>query len=188
MAEAICIQAVGSNTCVTIETLKVPQIDAIPREDITIQSPAKSMLQQANTLRKAFTCRNVSVAQEEDLELDMTPPLRACLVSRTRRPNEPLIRVRQGTIKLTNINILHNANGVDIWNGNAAIQIQSPIGPDDYSLVSASRAILDGVNVCSKSDRDIVTIDGGATEIYSSYVHDCAATDIYVGGTGSAHR
>jgi hypothetical protein len=188
MAEAITIQAVGSNTSVTIETLKVPQIDAMPRDDVqsTIQSPAKRMLQKAKTLRKALTCRNVSVAQEEDLELDTTPPLRACIISRTRRPNEPLIRVRQGTIKLTNINILHNANGVDIWNGNAAIQIQPPIGPDDYPLVSAPRAILDGVNVCSKSGRGIVTIDGGATEIYSSYVHDCAATGIYVGGPGSS--
>jgi len=46
-------------------------------------------------------------------------------------------------------------------------------------------AILDHVKLSSSSGRGIVNIDGGHVSIRSCYVHDCAATGIYVGGPGS---
>ena len=202
MREAIVVQAVGDNTCVTIESMELPQFEMIFNEadHSSIESatqtgsPARRMrgvmMYKAKTLRQALTCRSVSEVETEEIESDVLPPtaVRASLISRTRRLNEPLIRVRQGTVKLVNLNVAHNANGVDIWNGNAAIQIQPPIGPDDTPFLSVPqpRAILDHVDVCSKSGRGIVTIDGGSTRIASSYIHDCAATGIYVGGAGSS--
>jgi Right handed beta helix region len=46
-------------------------------------------------------------------------------------------------------------------------------------------AILDHVEITSASGRGIVNIDGGQVTITNCYVHDCAATGIYVGGPGS---
>jgi hypothetical protein len=200
MREAIVIHAVGENTCVTIESMDMPKIDRIQKHNqdhpmdttptlASSSSPANRIIQKAKTIRNVLTCRSVSVVQDEEMELEVLPPpaVRASIISRTRRINEPLFRVRQGTLKLVNVSIMHNANGVDIWNGNAAIQVQPPIGPDDHPLIVAPRpcAILDKVDVCSRSGRGIVTIDGGSTHVTSSYVHDCAATGIYVGGNGS---
>jgi hypothetical protein len=76
---------------------------------------------------------------------------------------------------------------VDIWNGNAAVQIQPPVGPDDVPMMvlPAPTAILEHVEVASASGRGIVNIDGGHVVIRNCYVHDCAATGVYVGGPGS---
>jgi Right handed beta helix region len=76
---------------------------------------------------------------------------------------------------------------VDIWNGNAAVQIQPPVGPDDQPMVvvPGPTAVLDRVDITSASGRGIVNIDGGQVTIRGCYVHDCAATGIYVGGPGS---
>jgi Right handed beta helix region len=75
----------------------------------------------------------------------------------------------------------------DIWNGNAAVQLQPPMGPDEQPLVLAPppTVVLDRVEISSASGRGIVNIDGGLVNISNCYVHDCAATGIYVGGPGS---
>mmetsp|Transcript_26885 Transcript_26885/g.64135 ORF Transcript_26885/g.64135 Transcript_26885/m.64135 type:complete len:672 (-) Transcript_26885:135-2150(-) len=111
----------------------------------------------------------------------------ATLVLRTRRHNAPLIRVRQGSIAIRNIVLAHASHGTDIWNGNAAVQIQPPMGPGDQPLAihPAPTATLDRVDVTSASGRGIVNIDGGHVTMNRCYVHDCAATGIYVGGPGS---
>ena len=44
---------------------------------------------------------------------------------------------------------------------------------------------LDCVDVTSWSGRGIVSVDGGHLKINNSYIHDCAATGIYIGGSGS---
>jgi hypothetical protein len=44
---------------------------------------------------------------------------------------------------------------------------------------------LDMVEITSLTGRGIVNIDGGSVTIRDCYVHDCAATGIYVGGPGS---
>ncbi len=75
----------------------------------------------------------------------------------------------------------------DIWNGNAAVQIQPLMDEHDQPLMvlPAPTAILDHVEISSASGRGIVNIDGGHVTITNCYVHDCAATGIYVGGPGS---
>jgi hypothetical protein len=112
---------------------------------------------------------------------------RASLHLRSRRHNEPLIRIRQGSCTIRNMELKHNSCGTDIWNGNSAVQIQPPVGPDDQPLivVPSPEAILDRVEITSASGRGIVNIDGGHVNITNCYVHDCAATGIYVGGPGS---
>ena len=44
---------------------------------------------------------------------------------------------------------------------------------------------LKSIEVLSHSGRGIVNIDGGFSSIRNCYVHDCAATGIYVGGPGT---
>lgn len=52
-------------------------------------------------------------------------------------------------------------------------------------VTPAPTAILENVEIISASGRGIVNIDGGHVTITNCYVHDCAATGIYVGGPGS---
>jgi hypothetical protein len=145
---------------------------------------------------------------------------RATLVLTTRRHNEPLLRIRQGSFTIRNIDLKHGSLGngklivmqyrrretrqsisdshlvrflqffviplLDIWNGNSAIQIQPTLGIDNNPFrTPAPTVTLDGVGVTSSSGRGVVNIDGGHLKISNSYIHDCAATGIYVGGSGS---
>jgi len=121
---------------------------------------------------------------------DRPPPKRAVIVLKTRKHNEPIVRVRQGTVRLHNIDLIHNASGTDIWNGNAAVQVQPPFDEQDNPLTVVPpsmqpTAILDKVNIMSVSGRGVVNIDGGFASINDCYIHNCAATGIYVGGPGS---
>jgi Right handed beta helix region len=69
-------------------------------------------------------------------------------------------------------------------NGNAAVQIQ-PLTPPKRTRSEGGRllpsATLQEVEVISHSGRGIVINDGGNVTIRMSYIHDCAATGIYVG-------
>lgn len=213
LREAMVVQSVN-DAVVTIETMEVPQCgipepkeDVSTCEDMGSKSPAKRALKKAAKMRQRLSCRSVSVvdmaAMEEGAAEDSSNsnddesggsshPLgpesaRASVILRTRKHNEPIVRVRQGTIKFVNVSLIHNSTGIDIWNGNAAIQIQPHLGPDDRPAptLQRPRAILEKVEVTSKSGRGIVNIDGGLASIKQCYVHDCAATGIYVGGPGS---
>jgi hypothetical protein len=115
------------------------------------------------------------------------PPSRATIVLRTRRQNEPVIRVRQGKVKMEELHIIHSSHGMDIWNGNSAIQIQPPTAADGRPIPAMTRPMveLDHVEITSRSGRGIVNIDGGDATIRHCYVHDCAATGVYVGGQGT---
>ena len=53
------------------------------------------------------------------------------------------------------------------------------------TVVPPPTVILENTEVTSASGRGIVNIDGGQVTIRNCYVHDCAATGIYVGGPGS---
>lgn len=211
--EAINIQSYG-RTIVSIETMELPTntltspVTGLPSNDDKVAlddddnaSVARKALMRAATLRNRLSCRSVRNMDDvgmEELALEdpedetaasslPPPPLRASIILKTRRHNEPLVRVRHGTIRLTNVALLHNSVGIDIWNGNSAIQIQPLREPDDGPIPPQLRpsAFLDRVDVTSKSGRGIVNIDGGLTSIKNCYVHDCAATGIYVGGPGS---
>jgi hypothetical protein len=205
MKEAIVIQAVGERTTVSIETMEMPQFDPILKNetdedapptafaDRNSPSPAKRMLQRASSMASRLSCRSSSMVQDEillssDEESESKSgrvPLRAVLISKSRRQNEPLLRVRQGTLRMDNIGLVHYSNGIDIWNGNAAIQIQPAMGSDDRPVATRPIAHLHRVDVTSRSGRGIVNMDGGVCTIRRCYVHDCAATGIYVGGPGS---
>ena len=45
----------------------------------------------------------------------------ATIILKTRRQNEPVFLVQQGSLYLQGLSILHSSHGMDIWNGNAAI-------------------------------------------------------------------
>jgi hypothetical protein len=114
-------------------------------------------------------------------------PERATLILKTRRQNEPIIRIKQGNLKLSDIDLLHSSYGIDIWNGNAAVQIQPPCGPDHEPLPAIPRpwAWLEHVSITSKSGRGVVCLDGGNITLRTSLIYECAATGIYIGGVGS---
>jgi hypothetical protein len=204
LREAISIQTAG-DTKVTIETLDLPQnVFRSPRrvpdsmEQATEAAPVPP--KRAKSLRGLF-CRARSgsdrVEETEHSEgsfdpedwMDIIPRCakHATLVLRSRRHNEPAFRVKQGTLILNDVEIQHNSHGIDIWNGNAAIQVQPPEAEDGAPLRRGPRpcAILRGVKVTSQSGRGIVNIDGGKIVLRGCAFHDCAATGIYVGGQGS---
>ena len=114
----------------------------------------------------------------------------AVLCLESRRENEPVIRVRQGTVNIRGLKVLHYCEGTDIWNGNAAVQVQRAFGrngrplridpPSNVPLLN----LLD-CDIVSLSGRGLVIIDGGMSNIDNCNVHDSAATGVYVGGSGS---
>jgi len=118
----------------------------------------------------------------------------ATLILRSRRHNEPAFRVQQGLLRLQNIEIQHNSHGLDIWNGNAAVQIQPPTPPVENNnsnvpqppATARPTAILEQCLVTSQSGRGIVNIDGGKVVLRKCAVADCAATGVYIGGPGSS--
>jgi len=204
--EAIIIEA-PSSVRVQIETMKMPDsFLPIDQTAFVLEPEATRKRRPSQSLRKILSCRTIDVEQHEDelsgLELfepsmltsnEAAKPIctfgrqRATLVLRTRRHNEPMIHVRQGTAILRNLELKHVSYGSDIWNGNAAVQIQPPNGPDDQplSVTPAPTAIIEHVAISSATGRGIVNIDGGNVTIRNCYVHDCAATGIYVGGQDS---
>jgi hypothetical protein len=203
LREAISVQTVG-DAKVTLETLDLPKnVFRSPRVVVEAMEQAPQAPvppKRANSLRGLF-CRARSgsdrVEETEHSEgsfdpedwMDVMPrsAKHATLVLRSRRHNEPAFRVKQGTLVLNNVEIQHNSHGIDIWNGNAAIQVQPQQGEDGVPLRRGPRpcAMLQSVKVTSRSGRGIVNIDGGKIVLRGCAFHDCAATGIYVGGQGS---
>ena len=122
--------------------------------------------------------------------VQVVPPKRATMVLRSRRNNEPMIRVRQGQVHLKNVDLEHSCMGLDIWNGNAAVQIQPhPSEEEEPSPLPPAlrpRASLTNCRVKSRSGRGVVNIDGGHVDVKSCFIAGCAATGLYVGGPGSS--
>lgn len=211
LKETVNIEARPSST-VTIETVEMPKTIYQPghnanspsREvpEAPVSSSSKSS--SSRSLRNLMRCHRPGSVEEmdptdfmEDDEVDewwnelpsrpRAPPTRATLILRTRRGNEPAFRIRQGTLRLKNIDISHFSEGLDIWNGNAAIQVQPPMGEDEHPVPVHPRPCgwLDGVHITSLSGRGVVNIDGGMVVMRACAVTDCAATGIYIGGPGS---
>ena len=136
-----------------------------------------------------------NLPQDPDLYHDGCYPKyakrRAVLVLKTKKANEPIVRVRQGTLRLRDVAVVHNATGTDIWNGNAAVQVQPPFDEaGEFPVETAppnvpATAYVDSCDITSLSGRGLVTIDGGQATITNSHVHHCAATGIYIGGPTS---
>lgn len=137
LREAITVQAPRA-VRVEMETMQMPNsflpIDQTLAQDVEPVRKRKS----SQSLRNILACRTVDV---EDMEEDMgtleffepsmfnasstetsgTPsPLgrkRATLVLRTRRHNEPIIRIRQGTAVLRNLELRHVSHGIGEYSG-----------------------------------------------------------------------
>ena len=164
----------------------------------------KTKKRRGKALLKLILCTGTSyndAAMEEDEEsvvsepecttMQLPPvPTRATIVMRSSRLNQPAIRVQRGHFAAENLDIEHSSNGLDIWNGNAAIQIQPPQPeqrgpPPVLPREELPVANLSGLRVTSKSGRGVVTIDGGQLTLKDSSVYDCAATGVYIGGRGT---
>jgi hypothetical protein len=201
LREPISVEA-ELNVHVTVETMEMPEslCSSIDSTFMHPKTPNKKRRKSCK-LVKYLTCRTVDVvdgqsnADHEELvettsacSSELAPCTnRAVLTLQSRRENEPILRIRQGSCTLRNLNLYHLSSGTDIWNGNAAIQIQPPVGMDDQPIpvYPAPMATMDHVDIISESGRGIVNIDGGKLTIRNSCVHDCAATGIYIGGIGS---
>lgn len=208
LKQAIEVQAIHG-VVISIETMELPtnlyqpvrEINEIMEQPLPFQSTEQSTNKRRISFRNLFRCKRQHIPDETDMEetdyiddwrdntnhLAISQPNHACLILRSRRHNEPVIRVRQGYLYLRNIEIQHNSQGLDIWNGNAAVQIQPPIGEDEHPIQVEPRptACLERVQISSQTGRGIVNIDGGKVILRKCAVADCAATGIYIGGPGS---
>jgi len=209
LREAITIQA-KEGVDIAIETCKATNFTPVyasqyDQQDVSTKKCLKKR-RLARKLRSSMNCRSVQDSQdvvvadnysylEQNVGVEpvsTTKPVNdsvATLVLKTNRPNEPLVRVKQGNLHLSNIYLLHNCLGMDIWNGNACIQIQPPKNSTNNDIPTTHlvrpQVWMDSVDVVSHSGRGIVNIDGGFSSIQNCHVHDCAATGIYVGGPGT---
>lgn len=106
-----------------------------------------------------------------------TPSIRAkaLLVMKTRKRNTPIIRVMRGNLNLKRVTLDHSCLGTEFLFGNAAIHIQPK---DRHSLLPA--AFLDQVEITSYSGQGIMNYLGGNTTVKNCYIHDCAATGLFV--------
>jgi hypothetical protein len=113
---------------------------------------------------------------------------RVTLVSKTRLRNEQLFRVFRGRLVLKNLNMEHASMGYDIGGGNSAIFVRPNAEESILQLprsVPKAAAVLKSVEVISNSGSGVVALDAGYVCIKDSYIHDCAATGVFVGGHGS---
>jgi hypothetical protein len=122
------------------------------------------------------------------LELPDRNKRRVTLVSKTRLRDEPLFRVIRGKLVLKNLNLEHTSMGYDIGGGNSAIFVQPDAEQSILQLprsVPKAAAVLKSVEIVSNSGRGVVALDAGFVSMTDSYIHDCAATGVFVGGHGS---
>jgi hypothetical protein len=125
LREAILVQAPCS-VRVTIETMAMPD-SFRPIEETPDESEPPRRRKSAATLRSILSCRTVDVEEtEEEMipDFEETPSSisssirsntrakRATLVLRTRRHNEPIVRVRQGCCVLKNVDLCHVSHGI----------------------------------------------------------------------------
>jgi hypothetical protein len=113
---------------------------------------------------------------------------RVTLVSKTRLRNEPLFRVIRGRLVLKNVNLEHTSMGYDIGGGNSAIFVRPNAEESILQLprsVPKAAAVLKSVEIVSNSGRGVVALGAGFVYMTDSYIHDCAATGVFVGGRRS---
>jgi len=135
--------------------------------------------------------KNVRDYEDDFSNINRLSRSRAKVELVTSKTNEPLVRVRRGTVSLKNLSLLHNCAGNDIWNGNSAVQVQPIPGSNEspHSAISSNSLPCINISNCelrSISGRGVVSIDGGSAHISGCCIHDCAATGMYVGAPGSS--
>jgi hypothetical protein len=118
LREAITVQAPGT-VRVEIATMEMPD-SFHPIIETPMEVEPTKRRKSSNTIRNIWACRTVEV---EDLEEEPPPEFlepvssapsikRATLVLRTRRHNEPMVRVRQGCCTLRNLELRHISHGI----------------------------------------------------------------------------
>jgi hypothetical protein len=155
-------------------------------EAVTIHATRRSVqvtVQGMSNLPETFTANNKASLEFSDRNIR-----RVTLVSKTRLRNEPLFHVIRGRLVLKNLNLEHQSSGCAIGSGNSAILVR-PSDAEDSILqlprsVPKAAAVLKSVEVVSNSGRGVVALGGGYVLIKDSYIHDCAATGVFVGGHG----
>ena len=164
--------------------------------DATITGPSNK-----RRLRHILSCRPRNVSQESDcrgvysdvaandwsVRTDCAKK-RARLVLKTKKLNEPIIRVQEGKLVLKGVDLVHTSHGIDIWGGNAAVQVQPTLHDDPLQRSWPTRgatAVVDSCDISSASGRGVVAFDGGEAAVSNCHIHHCAATGIYIGGPGS---
>ena len=211
LSEPIEINAMNSSV-VTIETLQIPSICQKRlmahkfisdfSEEAT-EEPHRRSMKGLSRLRMSGTnsifrriCRSNSAQISSGNQINEPPdipilyppsnePSRATLMLNTKLPNTPVIRVQRGKALIKRISVLHNSEGTDIWNGNAAIQVQPPLDSNGRPTQGHPIGVLNEVAISSFSGRGAVAIDGGQIISKKCFVTNCAATGIYIGGPGS---
>lgn len=90
--------------------------------------------------------------------------------------NEPCISISGPTtsVHMIDIQILHSSLGSNIWGGNCSVHV------DRNSIL-----ILEGCAMQSDSGRGVVVTGGSQLFLKRSIIHDCAATGLYVGDSGT---
>lgn len=169
LSEAIAISTLRRTTQVRIVRMDVPKGRVFRRpDDDESDDNMKPVVEEENT-KEVF-------------------PNDIVLESKSRRRNEPLIRVFRGQVIIENMKLEHYSPGIDIWNGNSAIQVQpsadTPVSLLHPTLPEAS-IVLTNVDVRSNSGRGVVAVEGGHVYMEDCHIHRCAATGVYIGGRSS---
>lgn len=157
-------------------------------------SPAPTRRRLNSGFRSILSCRSSSSVDGSDSDISVdckSAREQATIVLKTKVRNCPVLRIRQGQMNVVGVSLIHYCSGTDIWNGNSAIQIQPRFDEARNRIFvpqaphKPPTAVVIKCKVTSLSGRGIVAIDGSSVSVKQSHIHRCAATGIYVGGTGS---
>ena len=186
---ASAIAAVTPNTVKGKSTSKEPA--ELPSRTIWLR-PQEHRLHESLILQATeanITLETMKTSMDDPTGTSKRRHPLASLLLQTRRRNKPLLHIAAGQVTLRRLRLGHYCGGFNLWNGNAAVQIQPLPSPateaqEHEPIPDASRlptATFHEVEVISHSGRGVVINDGGNIAISHSYIHDCAATGIYVG-------
>jgi hypothetical protein len=186
MPETVYIQATKNSTIITIEKMELPEtiFDATM---FLAPPPECSCVSFENKKHGLVSCPefldDMSMSESEDFD----EPQENDVVLQSAIPclkrNTPLFRVSRGGLVLRNIRLLHKSMGVAIWSGNAAIHVEVRQKEGTTASKARASAVLEHCEITSSTGRGIVISTGGEVGMKNCYIHNCAATGIYVGGS-----
>jgi hypothetical protein len=154
-------------------------------EVVTVHATRRTTRMTVEAMKVPETC----IYDEDSLEYELVEHRQVKLVSHIFLRNETLFRVIRGKLVLKNMSLEHVSLGINIWSGNAAIQLQpdnaETTQPPPSTTLAKAALLLQSVEVVFRSGRGIVVLGGAHAQIKASYIHACAAAGVYVGGNGS---
>lgn len=120
------------NGAVELKTMELPVFFEKPVGETAVEpatveasesSTSGTRKRSSSSSFRNFLCRTVEVETQEGEDPSAefaeigsptlsVPPKRATLILRTRRHNEPLLRIRQGTCFLSNLELRHISHGI----------------------------------------------------------------------------